>query len=329
MMTAFGAIGGNVAMFQSRQSREQESRRLKRQQQQQQQENERHEREKRARTEYVPIIPSASAPNILVNYDITQIPLDAIVSLCMTVLQTVPLEVMSERVSILPPQGVTLAATRPGFVRSSTPPYPPPPDQPKYNTNPRYKTEEELHAATMTKGEPVKIKRENPEDSDEEMVYNAPPAAAAPHHEEQNAAAVKKEEKPREVLASVEERASQAFKMKPYELEKQQTELSDFEKRELLKMSIQRIFDAENMFQTSGNMLMAGSSTTSTSSVWLLRMVKLITHGISQPPTTEEDEQPTEEEKEEDRKGEITTVERENELKDLLLNFIVGNLSLR
>ncbi|CAO3616887.1 unnamed protein product [Mucor hiemalis] len=315
MITAFGSIGGNVAMFQSRQAREQESRRLKRQQQQ---DNERHEREKRAKTEYMPIIPSASTPNILLNYDITQIPLEAIVNLCMTVLQTVPLEVMSERVSILPPQGVTLAATRPGFVRSSTPPYPPPPDQPKYNTNPKYKTEEQL-LAPITKGEPAKIKREDPEDSDEEMDYNAPPAVV--HHEEEQ---IKEEEKPRvQVLASVEERASQAFKMKPYELVKQQTELSDFEKKELLKMAVQRIFDAENMFQSSGNMLM-GSGTTATTSIWLLRMVKLITHGISQPPTTEE-EQP----EEEDRKFDITTQDTENELKDLLLDFIVGNLSLR
>jgi hypothetical protein len=99
LITAFGSIGGNVAMFQSRQSRAEESRRLKRAAASQQQHHE--HAEKRVKTEYVPVIPPASSPNILVNYDITQIPLSAIVNLCMAVLQTVPLEVMQERVSIV------------------------------------------------------------------------------------------------------------------------------------------------------------------------------------------------------------------------------------
>lgn len=50
---------------------------------------------------YTPVIPSASSPHLLANYDITQIPPAAIVHLCMTVLQTVPLEVMTERVAMV------------------------------------------------------------------------------------------------------------------------------------------------------------------------------------------------------------------------------------
>ncbi len=213
---------------------------------------------------------------------------------------------------------MTLAATRPGFVRSSTPPYPPPPEQPKYNTNPQYKTEAEL-LSSQTK----EIKKEETIDSDEEMenvLSSAPPVVQYKEEEE-----VKVEEKPKvQLLASVEERASQALKMKPYELAKQ-TELSDFEKKELLKMSIQRIFDAESMFQLNGissdqrAIMPTGQHT---SSIWLLRIVKLITQGI---PMTNTIEIP-----EEDVKMDRTEMESSSgDLKELLLNYIIGNLSLR
>lgn len=212
-----------------------------------------------------------------------------------------------------------MAATRPGFVRSSTPPYPPPPEQPKYNTNPRYKTETELLETAAVTPQQVKVKREDI-DSDEEMenVFAAPPIVQ--FKEETKVM----EDKPKvQLLASVEERASQALKMKPYELAKQ-TELSDFEKKELLKMSIQRIFDAESMFQMNGisSDKRAITQGENTSSVWLLRIVKLITQGI---PTTEPKQEEIEEE---DTKMEITE-DDPNDLKELLLNYILGNLSLR
>lgn len=105
LIQAFGSIGGNVAMFQSRQSRqataEESKRSAAKRAAAQQQEAEQQRREKRAKTEYVPIIPSASSQNILANYDITQIPPSAIATLCMTVLQTVPLEVMQQRLSMV------------------------------------------------------------------------------------------------------------------------------------------------------------------------------------------------------------------------------------
>jgi uncharacterized membrane protein YfbV (UPF0208 family) len=217
-----------------------------------------------------------------------------------------------------------LAATRPGFIRSSTPPYPPPPEQPKYNTNPRYKTESELlTAAAAVTPQQVKVKKEDI-DSDEEMenVFAAPPIVQ--FKEETKII----QDKPKvQLLASVEERASQALKMKPYELAKQ-TELSDFEKKELLKMSIQRIFDAESTFQMNGisSDKRAITQGENTSSVWLLRIVKLITQGI---PTTTTTIEPKEEEiEEEDTKMEITE-DDPNDLKELLLNYILGNLSLR
>lgn len=95
-MQGFASIGGNLAMFQN--NRRDESRRQKRQVHHE----EERRIEKKAKLEpYTPMIPPANAPNILANYDITQIPVSAIVNLCMTVLQTVPLEVMTERVAMV------------------------------------------------------------------------------------------------------------------------------------------------------------------------------------------------------------------------------------
>ncbi|GAA5817883.1 hypothetical protein MFLAVUS_011462 [Mucor flavus] len=279
LITAFGSIGGNVAMFQSRQrgAGGDESRRSKRAHQ----DTDRTHAEKKAKTEYVPIIPSSTSPNILANYDITQIPLNSIVNLCMTVLQTIPLEVMSERVTLLPAEGVTLAVTRKEFVRSTTPPYPPPPEQPQYNTNRLFKTEDAI-------------------DSDEEMentLMKAPKVALplVPVKEE------KEEKKPVPVLASVEERASQALKMQPYELNEQK-ELNSVDKKKLLELTIKRILYAEQSIQKITNNEMHVLH--HTKNRWLLLVAKLVTRGLF--------------------------IENESmdkqELKNLLLDFVVEDL---
>lgn len=296
-------------MFQSRHSREQRAEESRRAKRAGHHDTERHT-EKRPKTEYVPIIPSASSNNILANYDITQIPLSAIVNLCMTVLQNVPLEVMSERVSLLPAEGVTLAVTRSGFVRSTTPPYPPPPEQPQFNTNPLFKKEHE-------EPDMPEIKIESSIDSDEEMENNFKSAPAP-----LPLVPIKQESKPKvPVLASVEERASQALKMQPYELAEQR-DLSESEKKQLLKMAIKRVLYAEKSFQS--NMITVDATPTTAKSRWLLLVVKLVTRGISAQPS------PVQDDKEEDNKAVIPMdIDDTNELKDLLLDFIVEDLLSR
>jgi hypothetical protein len=336
MITAFGSIGGNVAMFQPRQ-------RQKRIAPQQQYDL---NREKRTRTaEYTPIVPAANAPNILANYDITQIPLASLVSLCMTVLQTVPLAVMTERVPLLPAEGVTLAVTRNGFVRSTTPPYPPPPDQPQYNTNPRFEYE-------------FKVKLEPQESDDEEI--ETPPLVAKRFKKEDEIRETEEDKPKVQVLASVEERASQALKMQPYELATE-VALTNDEKKTLLKMSIQRILDAEKVFQSqhllsnenARKSIAEGSSATAVApavtpsavptgppkNVWLLLVSKLITRGINhknpvvkQETGTDEDVMMDEENEEDNKKLILTandTTDSSIELKETLIDFIVDNLALR
>ncbi|CEI94189.1 hypothetical protein RMCBS344292_08407 [Rhizopus microsporus] len=277
LMQGFASIGGNLAMFQN--NRRDESRRQKRQVHHE----EERRIEKKAKLEpYTPMIPPANAPNILANYDITQIPVSAIVNLCMTVLQTVPLEVMTERVAMLPREGVTLAVTRPGFVRSTTPPYPPPPDQPETIHHPRIKREE--------------VKEEI--DSDEEMV-DVPPLPQPVKIEP-----IKEEKKPKvEVLASAEERASQALKMQPYELVTSKVDtFNDTEKRELLKMTFERMLKAEHAFKSNLTYKDANSK-----QVWCTLISKLVTRGINH-----------------NNNKSLT-----KEIKDMLLNFIVESPSSR
>ncbi|KAL9538666.1 hypothetical protein MBANPS3_010760 [Mucor bainieri] len=360
LIAAFGSIGGNVAIFQ-RHQRAEESRRQKRAALQQQHDA---EREKRARTSTEYVLPPPS-PNVLANYDITQIPLHGIVSLCMQVLQAVPIEVMSERVALLPAEGVRLAVTRPGFVRSTTPPYPPPPHQPQFNTNPRFKTEEQKikmeHAASAA----AQIKSESKADSDEEMDEAvAQPLAVAAHEQMQ-------EDKPKvQVLASVEERASQALRMQPYELAKE-THLSDSDKKAMLKMSIQRILQAEKAFQsttvfsdttrkaiandtTTANSSSSSSSSTALAStststaavpatstlssqsqnIWLLLVAKLITRGTNMHymPTEFKREQDTdmaEATEEQDDKKRVIMEDTEADLRELLLDFIIEDFASR
>lgn len=360
LISAFGSIGGNVAIFQ-RHQRAEELRRQKRAAQQQQHDA---EREKRARTSTEYVLPPPS-PNMLVNYDITQIPLHGIVNLCMQVLQAVPIQVMSERVALLPAEGVRLAVTRPGFVRSTTPPYPPPPHQPQYNTNPRFKTEEQKIKEEQEAAKRVKL------DSDEDMDDAVP---AAPHQTLAVAASAASaepvEDKPKvQVLASVEERASQALRMQPYELAKE-ARLSDDDKKAMLKMSVQRILQAEKSFQSSNlfndtarkaitndttnstasastsaapattntTANNSSSSTLSSSSqsqnIWLLLVAKLITRGTNMRymPAEfkrEQDTDMTEATEEQDDKKRVVMEDTETDLRELLLDFIIEDFASR
>lgn len=346
MITSFGIIGGNVNIFQSRHARAEEARKKRHAAQQEHQ-----EREKRAKTtsstEYVPIIPSVSSPNVLLNYDITQIPLQSIVSLCMTVLQTVPLDVMNERVSILPSQGVTLAVTRPGFTRSSTPPYPPPPEAPAIIKNPKYRREEDIkkEAHVQAKSEPTEpmIKQE-PQviDSDEEMDENY--VTKYKDEYDMDNSSVKEEEeqddKPKvEVLASVEERASQSLKMKPYALE-EPAHLDESEKKLFIKMSIQRILENMTMYQSltshhADRKLLADAANSTLSdansdqSTWFLLVAKLMTKGLD---IRKIDDGEVEIIHTEDDKKQVMDVDTDtsiNDIKELLLNYITEDLPQR
>ncbi|KAI9273741.1 hypothetical protein BY458DRAFT_508111 [Sporodiniella umbellata] len=246
LLQGFGAVGGNPAMF---------SNRGRPKRQAQPEEERRVEKRPKLNEPYTPTVPSASAPNVLANYDITQLSPLSIVSLCMTVLQSVPLEVMTERVSMLPKEGVTLAVTRPGFVRSTTPPYPPPPDHPETIRHPLIKREHEAMEEI---------------DSEDESL-EATPTMMIPKQEKVEEKVKEEEVKPKvEVLASVEERANQLFRAQPYELvTSDRPDMSDEDRQTMLKFTFQRILQSEPAFSSNAS-----------NTIWSNLIAKLVTRGI-------------------------------------------------
>ena len=176
-------------------------------------------------------------------------------------------------------------------------------------------------------------------DSDDEMEYT--PVLSVPEHIKEEIESERKEQKPRtEVLASAEERASQALKMQPYELATSNT-MSDADKRLLLKMSIERILEAEAAFEAnlhahdnSTRKAIADGTTTAAVAtpsrrVWHLLVAKLMTCGVDHAELTQNDEINI---NKDETKSFTTTDDTENstfELKTLLLDFIVRDLATR
>jgi hypothetical protein len=170
--------------------------------------------------------------------------------------------------------------TRPGFVRSTTPPYPPPPEQPERIDHPSIKRE--------------KVKREDL-DSDEEMEEVLQPVPVIMREP-----IVKEEEvKPKvEVLASVEERANQLFKAQPYALvTAKPTSMNDEQRQTMIKMTFERILQSQSALMDHQQV-----------KIWSTLVAKLVTRGINS-----------------NNNNKIMT----DEIKALLLNFIVENLPSR
>ena len=169
--------------------------------------------------------------------------------------------------------------------------------------------------------------------------------------------------KSRVPLASVQERASQSLKMQPYELAAPTTPARD-QQLELLKMSLQRIFDAEYYLQPKGSEAtnsrqpsssLQSSATTAASStaisrrsasnqpfktLWSLLIAKLVTLGTAYDVTYNNNNINNNDQEEDDIKQEDDTkianmtkaiVDDSNTdyLKEMLIDFVVADLSSR
>ncbi|KAG2226315.1 hypothetical protein INT45_005987, partial [Circinella minor] len=163
--------------------------------------------------------------------------------------------------------------------------------------------------------------------------------------------------KSRVPLASVQERASQSLKMQPYELAAPKTPARD-QQLELLKMSLQRIFDAEDYLQPKGNESTHGRPSSSNSlqssaavtaaaavarrsasdqpfkTLWSLLIAKLVTLGTAYDVPNDNNNNNQQQEEEDDTK--ITNMTKSNmddsnpnNLKEMLIDFVVADLSSR
>ncbi|KAF7726961.1 hypothetical protein EC973_008156 [Apophysomyces ossiformis] len=291
LINAFGYLGGNTAIFMTRQQRMQE--------------REQRERGKRGQEELKRkrvIAPSenetdkrqkvtGAAENPIAQFDVTSLPLNSVVEICIAVLNTVSLDVVKDRLGMLP-----TSDNRPGTSTSiSTGIQPSEPDQ-------KAQTDLEVSEAKPIKAEPVTTPQ------------------------------------PREPLASAQERASQALKMQPYELSAPAT-LSDNTQLDMLKMSVQRIFDAGNLVQPKVTGADADSSVTrrqpsvwcsSSKTMWLLLVAKLLTRGMGDKRYKGGSLSADREDVDMDNKLNIAEEDsRPEQLKEMLLDFIVDDFPAR
>ncbi|KAI9495403.1 Symplekin tight junction protein C terminal-domain-containing protein [Zychaea mexicana] len=399
-IAGFAAAGGNPAIFQSRQSRErerrenEESRRSKRSggsagagaveqgsekrtklshhgtppQQQQKLQQRVHTPTPppppTTTTTVPPPPPSQNGPNPLANFNATTLPLPIVIEICLAVLQSVPEQTIRERIDMLPPTGLM-----PNSNNQQQPLLPTQQQQPMIPVAPP-----PAAAAVGTPSQPPILQPPSPSsskkhDRDQKIIeqqreakrprrdHNAVTAAADTKMPSSSSA-----NKSHVPLASVQERASQSLKMQPYELAAPSTPNRD-QQLQLLKMSVQRIFDAEYALQTATK-VPANTATNPAQSdpssntagtppsvraamnhhpaktTWLLLVAKLLTRGTAytmpdqqqqrliQQATTEANGSDT---KEMNMKMALLNEEDSNSdhLKEMLVDFIVADLPSR
>ncbi|KAI8144483.1 Symplekin tight junction protein C terminal-domain-containing protein [Fennellomyces sp. T-0311] len=301
-ISAFASVGGNPAIFQSRQSRErrenEESKRSKRHLAAE------HGQEKRSKLSHKPSSSSSrNGPNPLANFDVTTLPLPIVIEICMAVLQSVPEDLIRERIDTLPPTGL-MASSSNSNIKTELPTIPViPPATPPPKRQERDKEPDRQ----------VKRAKREPIVSDSKIMTTS---------------------KSRVPLASVQERASQSLKMQPYELAAP-TSLEQSQQMELLKMSVQRIFDAEFHLQQKGIVDTSSATTTTrlpawnqpTKTMWQLLVAKLLTRGTTY--VIAQQQQPSNGDA--GVKFNMASDEDSNpdRLKDMLVDFIVADLPLR
>ncbi|KAG0189235.1 hypothetical protein DFQ28_003699 [Apophysomyces sp. BC1034] len=304
LINAFGFVGGNTAIFMTRQQRIQEREQRERERREQEEakrkrvssanENESDKRQKVA----------ATPENPIAHFDVTSLPLSSVVEICMAVFSTVSLDTVQDRLGMLPTLD-NQPRNRPSTQTQTSTPTPTPtpiaPPQPQPAQAEQETTKSDMPEAKPIKTEPVTI----------------PP--------------------PRVPLASAQERASQALKMQPYELSVPAT-LSSSTQFDMLKMSVQRIFDAGNLVQPKASGADAENAmarrqplswSSSTKTMWLLLVAKLITRGTGNK-RYKEALSTVDEDVDMDNKGNIREDDTQpEELKEMLLDFIIDDFPSR
>ncbi|KAI8393729.1 Symplekin tight junction protein C terminal-domain-containing protein [Radiomyces spectabilis] len=307
LIQAFGSVGGNTAMFQSRQARLQEREQRERERREGSQEETKRKRalatvdggqEKKSRVAET----TAAAPsnaNILANFDVTTLPLPMVVDICLAVFHSVSMETLVQNKDSLVSSSGQSASQVPEPVEpmESTTPTTTPPPMPT-STDPLIKQEDTLMADTKL-------------------------------------LTVDEKDTKRVPLASVQERASQALKMQPYELAAPSS-LSYEDQRMMLKSTIQRIFESETMLQQQIPKAVTEQVggrpiewRTPAKTVWLLLVAKLLTRGTVMPANGTES---SGQEEDTDMTSAAEEQHQENdadELKQMLLDFIISDFQQR
>ncbi|KAI9302419.1 hypothetical protein BJ944DRAFT_251521 [Cunninghamella echinulata] len=272
LIGAFGTIGGNVAIFQNRRSGGEDSSRRKRTHHPESTSatatpiNSNERADKRLRTEK----PTSSSPSNsqhtssnTSNIDVTLLPLNVVVDLCVAILQNVTSETIEQRINMVPP---SMLKEEPE--RSTTPPYPPPESPPPESSLTTIQQQQEVE---------VEVQKDNHISKEESVKMETDDDTATNVHTP---------------LASIEERASQSLRIQPYNLA-DPLPLSNDERKELIKMSIQRLLDMNEPAQITPSTMkneqqrsvshipFHTSSSLAMKHFWIGLLSKLMTRGLS------------------------------------------------
>ncbi|ORZ11521.1 hypothetical protein BCR42DRAFT_421270 [Absidia repens] len=224
LANAFTAVGGNPSTLQIRPSRSGHDRHDEmRRKRGQVSEGDTERSEKKAKTtdttfpqmsSYAPSLPTRSEDS---NMDISSIPLNVVVNLCVAVLQNLSVDTLNERFKLLPE-----SMFRPSTVSTQQPP--------------------SFTTSTISTA-PAEVEQ-NAKQLLPPFVKNEPSSATLSDADLELSKAMMNSTGARPPsLASVEERAHQALKMQPYNLADLQS-IPDGQRLELLKMSMHRLLDA-------------------------------------------------------------------------------------
>ncbi|CAO3641558.1 unnamed protein product [Cunninghamella echinulata] len=224
--------------------------------------------DKRLRTEKPTLSPSSLPSNSqntssnTPNIDVTLLPLNVVVDLCVAILQNVTSETIEQRINMVPP---TMLKEEPE--RSTTPPYPPPESPPQETTL----------ASIQQQEVEVQVQKDNHIPKEESVKMEIDDNTTTNVHTP---------------LASIEERASQSLRIQPYNLA-DPLPLSNDERTELIKMSIQRLLDMNEPAQITPSTMkneqqrsvshipFHTSSSLAMKHFWIGLLSKLMTRGLS------------------------------------------------
>jgi hypothetical protein len=348
LINAFGAVGGDAAgMFQSRSQKLKERELRERERRESSEERRSAERNVSKRSLTDPTGASAekrqrmgtesnvSQTNLLAGFDLESLPLPMVAEFCLAILQNTTVETLTERLPMVYPalNAVTTAQTSAAPQLESKVATPPQivgarsPDMRgvKIEASSSYG----IRSASTPTGqantpEPDSVKNEGAVSTEADSDFKTITAVG------------------RNPLPSAQERVIQSLKMQPYALASP-PEFGRRQKIEMLKLAVQRILEAEKLSQQNLPIIdttqdedasrsqAAVTFNSPLKTTWILLIAKLVAKGVQIGESTEDASGGTNTDTKMDTGNldDDSTSSEVDELRDMLLEFIVENLPYR
>ncbi|KAI9289976.1 Symplekin tight junction protein C terminal-domain-containing protein [Umbelopsis sp. AD052] len=346
LINAFGAVGGDAAgMFQSRSQKLKERELRERERRESSEERRSAERNTSKRSLPDPTNVSAekrqrmgtesnvSQTNLLAGFDLETLPLPMVAEFCLAILQNTTVETLTERLPMVYPalNAATTAqapAAPPLETKVATPPQivgARSPDMHGVKIEPSSSYGNRSVSTPTGQGntpEPDMIKNEGAVSSEANAGFKTITAVG------------------RNPLPSAQERVIQSLKMQPYALAAP-PEFDRRQKLEMLKLAVQRILEAEKLSQQNLPIIdttqdedasrrqAAVTFNSPLKTTWILLIAKLVAKGVQIGKSSEDPSDGTNTDTKMDTDNLDDNSSEVDELRDMLLDFIVENLPYR